>query len=199
MSESQLTLREVTIGAAWNIQGDPARSTLVDEVRRLFALSLPLTAQSTTSNDTVAALWLGPTSWLLLAGGPVSPSHPMGDYSATRNALNGAGGALFDVSASRVGWSVAGPKSATLLAKGCPLDFHLRAFPVGGCAQSLFGHVNALFCRHADDAFTMLVARSFARDMWSALCEVSAQYVYDVLPSAPFAINQITSRAESSS
>lgn len=195
----QLTLREATIGAAWNIQGDPARSTLVEEVRRLFALSLPVMPNTTASSGALTALWLGPTSWLLIAGGTASSSLPLTDYPAKRDALNTAGGALFDVSASRVGWSVAGPRSTTLLAKGCPLDFHPHAFPVGGCAQSLFGHVNALFCRHADDALTMLVARSFARDVWSALCEASAQYGYDVLPPAPFEINQITSRAASSS
>jgi sarcosine oxidase subunit gamma len=182
-----LTLREVTIGAAWNIQGDPARSTLVEEVRRLFALELPLTANTTTSNDALTAVWLGPTSWLLIAGAPMMSSmHPLADYSAKRDALNIAGGALFDVSASRVAWTVAGPQATMLLAKGCPLDFHPRAFPVGGCAQSLFGHVNALFYKHADGAFTLLVARSFARDVCSGLCEASAQYGYDVLPPAPF-------------
>ena len=59
--------------------------------------------------------------------------------------------------------------------------------PPATCAQSLFGHVNALFDKH-DDAptFTVMVARSFARDTWHALCESAAQYGYDVLPPAPF-------------
>jgi sarcosine oxidase subunit gamma len=184
----QLTLRQATIGAAWNIQGDPARSTLFGEVRRLFALALPVTPNATASSGALSALWLGPASWLLIAGDTVSSSHPLADYWAKRDALNIAGGALFDVSASRVGWTIAGPQSTTLLAKACPLDFHPRAFPVGGCAQSLFGHVNALFCRRADDAFTVLVARSFARDVWWQLCETGAQYGYDVEPPAAFAI-----------
>lgn len=182
----QLTLREAKIGAAWNLQGDPGKSTLVEEVRRLFALSLPLTPNTTASSDVLNALWLGPTSWLLIAGGPVSSFHPLADYSAKRDALNIAGGALFDVSASRVAWTIAGPQATTLLAKGCPLDFHPRVFPVGSCAQSLFGHVNALFCKHADGAITLLVARSFARDVWSMLCDASAQYGYDVLAPAGF-------------
>ena len=69
-----------------------------------------------------------------------------------------------------------------MLAKGCPLDFHPRAFAEGACAQSVFGHVNALFYRRAaSSAFTMMVARSLARDAWRALCVSAAQYGYDVL------------------
>ena len=45
---------------------------------------------------------------------------------------------------------------------------------------------NALFCRHDDDAFTLLVARSFARDVWQALATAGAQYGYDALPPRPF-------------
>ena len=182
----QLTLREATIGAAWNIQGDPARPDLVDQVQKLFVLALPLASNTTTIGNALTALWLGPTSWLLIARESVSAGHSLTDFSAKRDALNAAGGALFDVSVSRVGWTIAGPRAAIVLAKGCPLDFHPRAFPAGSCAQSVFGHVNALFCRHADGAFTVLVARSFARDIWSALCESSAQYGYDVLPPALF-------------
>jgi sarcosine oxidase subunit gamma len=182
----QLTMREAKIGAAWNIQGDPARSAFAEEARRLFALSLPLTPNTTASSGALTAMWLGPTSWLLIAGAPLSSTHPLTDYPAKRDALNGADGALFDVSASRVAWSLAGPKATTVLAKGCPLDFHRRAFPVGGCAQSFFGHVNALFRRHDDDIFTLLVARSFSRNVWSELCEAGAQYGYEVLAPVPF-------------
>jgi len=182
----QLTVREAKIGAAWNIQGDPARSTFAEEARRRFALSLPLTPNTMTSSNTLTALWLGPTSWLLIAGAPLSSMHPLADCSAKRDALNGAGGALFDVSTSRVAWSLAGPKATTVLAKGCPLDFHSRVFPVGGCAQSFFGHVNALFCKHDNDAYSVLVARSFSRDVWSMLCEAAAQYGYEVLAPVPF-------------
>ena len=44
-----------------------------------------------TESATTAALWLGPGSWLVVSG-----SAPLGDYAAARDALNAAGGALFD-------------------------------------------------------------------------------------------------------
>ncbi len=76
-----------------------------------------------------------------------------------------------------------------MLAKSCPIDFHPDAFPVGACAQSVFGRVNALFYRQdAGPTFVLFVGRSFARDVWRTLCESSAQYGYDVV--APRALSE---------
>lgn len=180
---SGVTLAEATIASAWNVQGDPARSALIDETRRLFDITLPLAPNTTTRSDKLTALWLGPESWLLAAGA----ASALVDYPAKRDALNAAGGALFDVSASRVAWTISGPRAADVLAKGCPLDFHPRAFAAGTCAQSVFGHVSVLIDKRDDGpTFTVMVARSFARDVWHALCEASAQYGYEVLAPAPF-------------
>ena len=113
----------------------------------------------------------------MAAGCRASPGSPLTDFIDKRDALNALGGALFDLSASRVAYRVAGPHAAAILASGCPLDLHARAFRTGACAQSVFGHVNALFTR-LDDAptFVVMVARSFARDVRQALGAVAAQY-----------------------
>jgi sarcosine oxidase subunit gamma len=177
-----LTLGQATIAVAWTVQGDPARPALADAAHRLFGVALPTTPNTVARGAAWAALWLGPASWLVVAA--AEPQPPLA-FAVARDALNAAGGGVFDVSVARVGWTIAGPRAATVLAKGCPLDFHPRAFPAGSCAQSVFGHVNALFCRHDDDAFTLLVARSFARDVWQALATAAAQYGYDVLPPRP--------------
>ncbi len=178
-----VTIAEATIAAAWNVHGDPAQPMFLEEVRRLFDVALPLTPNTTTRTAALSALWLGPASWLLVAGA----ASPLVDYAAKRDALNAAGGALFDVSAARVAWMLSGPRAADVLAKGCPLDFHPRAFPAGSCAQSVYGHVNALIDRRGDDpSFTMMVARSFARDVWHSLVGAAAQYGVDVGPPRPF-------------
>jgi len=176
---SGVTIGEASIAAAWNIQGDPARASFVDEVRRGFDIALPTSPNTIAVSAERTAIWLGPRSWLLASGGESS----LVDYIQKHDAINAAGGALVDVSASRVAWTVSGPRAADVLAKGCPLDFHSRAFSAGACAQSLIGHVNALFVKH-DDAptFTVMVARSFARDILHALVESAAQYGFDVQP-----------------
>ena len=182
VAESGVAIAEATIAAAWNVQGDPAHAPFVAAAQRAFGVALPVAPNTFAQSAASTALWLGPSSWLLIAGG----ASPLVDITTGRDALNAVGGALFDVSASRVAWTLSGPRATAVLAKGCPLDFHPRAFAAGTCAQSLIGHVNALFIKH-DDAptFTVMVARSFARDAWHALCESTAQYGFEVGPPMP--------------
>ena len=169
----RVTLAEATIAAAWNVQGDPAHAPFMDEAQHLFGVALPVTPNTIATSDALTAIWLGPSSWLLVADG----TSPLAEFNARRDALNAFGGALFDLSASRVAWTVSGPRATSLLAKSCPLDFHSRAFAARTCAQSLLGHVNALFVKHDDTpTFTVMVARSYSRDVWHALCESAAQY-----------------------
>ena len=177
---SGVMIAEATIAAAWNVQGDPSRAPFIDEARRQFDVALPTSPNMIAVTPTLTAIWLGPRSWLLASGG----DSPLVDFAARRDALNAVGGALFDVSASRVAWTISGPRAAAVLAKSCPLDFHPRVFASGTCAQSLLGHVNALFIRRDDEAaFTVMVARSFARDVFHSLLESAAQYGVDVAPS----------------
>lgn len=182
MESAPLTLAPTTIMAAWNVQGDPTHAPFIDEFERLFALPLPVMPNTTARRGALLALWLGPASWLLVHTAGVATASSLLDFEAKRDALNAHGGALFEVSSSRVAFTLRGQHAATVLAKGCPLDFHARVFAVDACAQSLFGHVNALFYRPDVGSFTMMVARSFAHDAWDTLCATAAQYGYDVAP-----------------
>ena len=178
-----VTFAETTFVGAWNVQGNAGDPAFDDAVRGAFGLSLPVASNTSIRNGALTALWLGPRSWLVVA----SEEPTIADLESRRDAINAARGALFDVTASRVAWTIAGPQAATVLAKGCPLDFHPRAFGEGACAQSVFGHVNALFYRRAaSTVFTLMVARSLARDAWHFLCQSAAQYGYDVLRPRPF-------------
>ena len=164
------------IAAAWNVQGEASRADFSDQVSREFSIALPIVANTTARSDALTALWLGPRSWLLVAE---AAGSPLADFVEKRNALNAAGGALFDLSAARVAYRVAGVRATDVLATGCPLDLHPRAFRVGDCAQSVFGRVNALLYKSdAAPTFVIMVARSFARDVWQALCLSAARYGY---------------------
>lgn len=183
-----VTLGELTFAAAWNVQGNGGHPPLHAEAQRLFGVALPLIPNTTARGPDWTALWLGPASWLLVAAASVDAAGPtpFAAFTAQRDALNAVDGALFDVSASRAAFRVAGPRAATVLAKGCPLDFHPRAFPAGTCAQSMLGHVNVLIERpDAGAAFVVMVARSLAQDAWRQLCLSAAQYGYDVAAPAP--------------
>ena len=164
---ASVTLGEVTYGFAWNVRGDAAQESFVAEAERLLGAPLPLEPNIGVRLAGKILLWLGPRSWLF-AGGTALPDH---DFDTTRIALNAAGGALFDVSASYVAWMIAGEGAVGVLNRGCPLDLHPSAFRVGQCAQSALGHINALFYKSdARPAFIIMVARSLAVDAWRHLC-----------------------------
>ena len=168
-----ITFTELPIAAAWNVQGDPSRAEFTNQVARQLSIALPIAPNTTARSDALTAFWLGPRSWLLVAE---SAGSPLIDFIEKRNALNAAGGALFDLSAARVAYRLAGARTTDVLATGCPLDLHPHVFRAGDCAQSVFGRVNVLLYK-SDDAptFVVMVARSFARDVWQALGLSAAQ------------------------
>lgn len=156
-----VALAEIRVECAWNLRGNPGVATFVTEAQALFGLPLPRQPGTSASGAAGTMLWLGPRSWLRVTG----TDAPAPDFDGARRALNAVGGALFDLSSSYVAWEIRGEAAARVLNRGCPLDFHPGAFPPGRCAQSVFGHINALFYRpDGRAAFVAMVARSFAVD-----------------------------------
>ena len=183
---AQLALQRVAAGTVWNLQGAADNLAFLAQVTSLWGVGTLPAPHRVVSSVTHRLLWIGPRSWLVFSLNPHTQANGAtgSAFTDSRNRLNAAGGALFDVSASRVGWTVRGPKALHLLASGCPLDLHPKTFAPDSCAQSLLGHVAALYHRQADGDFTVYVARSFADDVWAALCSSAAQYGYEVLPAA---------------
>lgn len=184
---TRLSLQQATTGTVWNLQGAADNAAFAALATRLWGIAALPGPHRIATGATHRLMWIGPRSWLVFSLHPHVPADnaTRPGFAQSREQLNAAGGALFDVSASRVGWTLRGPGAPDLLASGCPLDLHPHAFAPDSCAQSLFGHVAALYHRHADGDITLYVARSFADDVWAALCASAAQYGYEVLAAAP--------------
>jgi sarcosine oxidase subunit gamma len=164
--EGAITLGEIPLTLAWNARGDGAQPRFAEAANHLFGLALPMQPNTSARSDAAALLWMGPTSWLFVA----SPDVARPAFNDIRHALNEVGAALFDLSSSYIAWKVAGSAAARVLNRGCPLDLSPDAFPAGDCAQSLLGHITALFHRPDESStFIVIVARSYARDAWEFL------------------------------
>lgn len=96
-------------------------------------------------------LWLGPDEWLVATDKPVD-----------RTPFRGIHAALVDVTSSRVEIEVAGPQAEDTLSKAATLDFDLRVFPVGACAQTNIARTQGIIRRIAPDRFVIYVRTSFA-------------------------------------
>jgi sarcosine oxidase subunit gamma len=146
-SSEAVALREVPFLAQVNVRADAAAAR---------ALGLPLEPNTTRTDGERTTLWLGPDEWLVVG--------PDGDAPAIERALLDGGGwvTTVDVSANRTAIELTGPSVRDLLAAGCSLDLHPRAFAPGRCAQTMLARAQVLLEARDPDTFRVHVRGSFA-------------------------------------
>ena len=168
-----------------DLRGDPHDRAFMAAVGRVLDLLLPGEPCTSASKEQVAALWLGPDQWLVTC----PAQDAAGLIGSLREALAEIHAAITDLTDGRVAFRVAGPSARAVLAKGCPLDLHPRAFPPGSCAQSLLAKASVLIHlvgedREHDPNFDVYVARSFAHYLWTWLEDAGREYGVQIEPAA---------------
>jgi sarcosine oxidase subunit gamma len=125
----------------------------------LAGVPLPLTPNRVAASGTLRVLWLAPDEWLAVADGE-APDLML----RLERAVAGRRAALNDLSSSRAVIELRGVGARDLLAAGCGLDLHPRAFAPGQCAQTQLARVPVILDQ-LDDAprYRVLVRRSYAR------------------------------------
>jgi sarcosine oxidase, subunit gamma len=160
-----------------DLRGDPQDRAFMAGVGRVLDLVLPTEPLSSAAKGRITALWCGPDQWLITC--------PYGDVTlfmtSLAEALDGVHAALTDLSDGRVAIRLAGPSARDVLAKGCPLDLHPRAFSSGRAAGSLLAKADVLIHLLEDEpgrgpVFDLYVARSFAPYLWAWLEDAALEY-----------------------
>jgi sarcosine oxidase subunit gamma len=141
---------ELAFLAQLTLRADPALAT-----RAPF--SLPLDPNTWTAGGGREALWLGPDEWLVV--GP--PGSAPAVAAELGRALEGEHHAVVDTSANRTVVELAGAGRFDLLAQGCGLDLHPRAWQPGSCTQTLLARAPVLL-QERDQATRVFVRASFA-------------------------------------
>jgi len=156
-----------------NLRGDGADTAFLGGVQRQMGFPLPLGPNTTTENESNAALWLGPDEWLLIT--------PLGDEAAVaaglRQALDGLFFAVTDITHGQTVIRLSGPKVRDVLSKGCSLNLHPKTFGPGRCAQTLLAKVGVTI-RWVDDrpSLDVIVRRSFAEYLVLWLKDAAKEY-----------------------
>jgi sarcosine oxidase subunit gamma len=132
-------------------------------------ISLPVKPNTVADNGSIRAYWLGPDEWLCVSVGQDAKSK----FESARRALAGLHGTVTDVSSGYTMLKLSGSGSADVLAKGCGLDLHSRAFGPGQCAQTLIAKCPVLI-EHPDE-FRIIVRRSYADYLWQWLLDAARQ------------------------
>jgi len=128
-----------------------------------LGLDLPAKPKTSASANGRTALWLGPDEWLVIG----AVGSEMMQAAKNSGALHSA----VDVSHRNTAILVSGPGAAQAINAGCPQDLSLRAFPVGACSRTIFGKVEIVLLRTAENAFRVEVWRSFSDYAFGLLAE----------------------------
>ncbi len=169
-----------------NLRLDPSDAAAMAAFEAAFGFALPTRPNTTAGDGAARALWLGPDEWWIVSRGPGPGAGPdLADK--LRAALADGFAAVTEVGEGRTCIRIAGPKARALLQKGCPLDFHPRAFGAGACAQTLLAKATVVIYLSADEsaadgpAFEVYVLRSFAEYLWIWLEDAGREYGVTVI------------------
>lgn len=127
---------------------------------RVLGVELPVKAGEAAGDARRSVLWLGPDEWLVVGGAGEDGS---GLARMLGEAVDGAHASVVDVSANRTVLELSGPMARDVLASGCRLDLHQRAFGPGTCASTDFARTQVIL-HQLDDTptYRLFVRGSFA-------------------------------------
>lgn len=165
-----LHIQEQALTAQLIIRGKAKDPDFAQGVQAATGLELPTTLHS-TANDDWRLRWLTPDEWLLT--GPGDAAFAM--ENALREQLSGHY-AVINVSGGQTLVTLSGENARTVLKKSCPYDIHDRNFPVGKVVSTVFAKSSATLCRLGDDAWELVVRRSFADYIWRWLLDAGRDY-----------------------
>lgn len=141
------------------------------------AIGLTLSAQPnrSTSSGPSVALWSAPERWLI-----VEPAQR--DLMGLIGRVLAPVAAVTDLSHARTALRLSGPNMRDVLAKGCTIDLHPRAFASGACAITSVAHTGTIIHAAGPDTLDLYVVRSFAEHFWEWLLDAAAEFGAQVNP-----------------
>jgi heterotetrameric sarcosine oxidase gamma subunit len=148
---------------------------LTAAMRAAYRLQLPLPGHAATADD-LAALWLQPNAWMLVA-----PPVAEGAFARAVKAACGDAGSVVDQTHGRVAFTLSGRNARRVLQNLCRLDLHPRAFGPGRVAATPMAEVACLLHQRDDvPSFDLIVFSTFATHFAGALTHAAAGVGYEI-------------------
>jgi sarcosine oxidase subunit gamma len=155
-----------------NLRGNAEDAAFCQAAESALGVALPVKPCSTSESSVVRVAWAGPDDWFIV--GPKGQADALA--ARLRAALAGLHHAVTNVSSGYTVLHLSGTPVRDVLAHGCPLDLHPRAFARGACAGSHFFKAS-VWLWQTDDApvYELLVRRSFMGYVWLMLERATAE------------------------
>jgi sarcosine oxidase subunit gamma len=143
-------------------------------IEKAYGAPLPQPRRSTTGHG-VAFQWCGDQQYYAVA-----ENRREGALCQELKTLLSGLASVSDQSHGRVVIRITGPKARPLLAKGSPVDFHPRAFPVGAAAPTQMAHIGVHVVRIAQDRYEVSLFRGFSESFWEWLTQQAQEFGYEI-------------------
>jgi sarcosine oxidase, subunit gamma len=162
-----------------NLRGNSDDPRFVSAVQSVLDGAPPVAPNTVADVRDATVYWLGPDEWLIVC--PAERRAAIG--AGMQAALADVRSAITDLTGGQTVIVLRGDPARDVLAKGCPLDLHPRAFDVGRCAQSHLAKAPILI-RQVDrePSFEIVIRRSFADYLWTWLEDAAREYGFVVEP-----------------
>jgi sarcosine oxidase subunit gamma len=149
-----------------NVRGDAADASFLAAASGALGLELPVTPCSCVGHAALRVIWAGPDDWFVI--GPKGQAGAIG--AQLDAALAGTHHAVTDVSSGYSVLHLSGAPVREVLAQGCPLDLHPRAFQPGMSAGSHYFKASIwLWQTEGAPEYEVLVRSSFRGYFWLML------------------------------
>jgi sarcosine oxidase, subunit gamma len=155
-----------------NLRGNAEDASFRQAAARALGVELPARPGTMAEKGAGRIVWAGPDDWFIV--GPKGQAEAL--VAHLRQALAGLHHAVTDVSSGYTVLHLSGTPVRDVLAQGCPLDLHPRAFTNGACAGSHFFKAS-VWLWQTDEApvYELLVRRSFMGYVWLMLERATAE------------------------
>ena len=140
-------------------------------VQQVLGVNIPLESPGTTKSDALIVFWMGPDRWWLIGGAAALPS-----VNELRQKLAAFNAAVVEVGDAFAAVEIAGPKSRDVLAKGCTIDLHPRAFKTGSVVQTNLAKAQIALYQIDETTSRIFARRSFAEYIWTWLEDAGIEY-----------------------
>ena len=168
-SYSDLEMKEIKAIMKLIIRGKT--KDFITSIGKNLNMLLPTEANTSTSGETLTALWLSPDEWMLISNKTIS--EETNTYEVEDNLIKNISktklGAITDVSDQFVMINIKGSKVFHLLATGSPFNFNEFKNKKGSVAQTILSHIDVIIHHTEINDVNLFIRRSFSQHLYSWL------------------------------
>ena len=170
-SANNFSMKEKSPVAKINLRGNLETKEFPSKIGKILGIILPKESCSTSSNENVTSLWLGPNEWLIVSNQEISKEG--GVYELEQVLFDGISktnlGAVTNVTDQFTIFSLSGSNIFEVISKGCPFDFDSDNFGNNKVVQTILNHVDVTMHQRSENVVDLYVRRSFASYLWDWL------------------------------